>query len=92
MSHALRYLHRLLAHTVYDRKDSDSVVNSNELMLLYSMVTGYKLDMATTIAIKLHDVKHGHGAIRIGGIITAVAKFVGFDLDTNPHNCVKGDN
>ena len=43
VSHALRYLHRLFAHTIYGWKESDSVVNSNELMLLYSMVNWHKI-------------------------------------------------
>ena len=85
MSYALIYLHHLFSHTIYGRKESDSVVNSNELMLLYCKVNGHKIDMATTFALKLHDVKHSHGVIKIRGIVTANAKFVGFNLETPPY-------
>ena len=40
ISHSLRYMHRLLAHTVLGRKESNGQVNSVELDILFAMVNG----------------------------------------------------
>ena len=47
--------------------------------------------MATTIALKLYDVKHGHGVIKIRGIIIAITKFIGFNMKTLPYQSVDSD-
>ena len=52
MSHALRYLYRLMEHSLFLRKEGDSVVTTMELNLLYCMVNNTQLDICHVLASK----------------------------------------
>ena len=55
-SHALRYLHRLMSHSLFPRKEGDSVVNTMELNILYGMVNNIQLDICHVLASKFKDI------------------------------------
>ena len=91
LSLALKYLHRLMAHALFPRKDGDSVVSTTKLTLLYYMCNNIKLDICHAIAIKLKDVAtKSAGAIKVGGLITTITRYVGFDMENMPFQRLKG--
>ena len=55
-SHALRYIHRVMAHTIFGRKEGDSVIPNTELQILYCLVHDKKIYLCHAIALKLRDV------------------------------------
>ena len=66
---ALRYLHRVMSHSLFPRKEGDFVVTTMELNVLYCMVNNIKLDVCHVIASKFRDVTTKKaGAIKIGEI------------------------
>ena len=78
-SPALKYLYRLMAHSLFPRKDGDSVVTTTELTILHCMCNNIQLDICHAIALKLKDVAtKSSGAIKVGGLITNIACYVGF--------------
>ena len=69
-SHALRYLHRLMAHSLFPRKEGDSVVNTMELNILYGMVNNIQLDICHVLASKFKDITiKRSGVIKVGGLV-----------------------
>ena len=48
-SPALKYLHRLIAYSLFSRKEGDSVVTTAELNILYCMIDDRKLDVNHTL-------------------------------------------
>ena len=92
ISHSLRYMHRLLAHTVLGRKESDGQVNSVELDILYAMVYGHKMELSHVIALRLSDIaKASRGTIRMGFVVLALAQYKGFDIASITYPKCKGD-
>ena len=88
---ALKYLHRLMAHSLFPRKEGDSVVTTTELNVLHCMVHDRKLDVCHALAGKLRDVAtKPTGAIKVGGIVTAIAKYLNFDIENMPFEKVQG--
>ena len=82
---ALKYFNRLIAHALFPRKDGDSVVSIIKLTLLYCLCNVTKLDICHAIAFKLKDVANkSAGAIKVGGLITNIASYVGFDVESMP--------
>ena len=70
-SYALRYIHRVMAHTIFGRKEEDSVIPNTELQVLYCMVHNRKIDVCHAIALKIKNVAQKfNAAIRIGGLVT----------------------
>ena len=55
ISHAVRYLHRIMAHSLFPRKEGDFVVTAVELNLLYCMVNNIQLDICHVLASKFKD-------------------------------------
>ena len=91
LSPALKYMHRLISHSVFSRKEGDSVVSTTELALLYCMMHNRKLDICHALANKFRDVATKMtGAIKIGGMVTAIASFLGFDIENMPFTEVRG--
>ena len=91
-SHSLRYLHRLMAHSLFPRKEGDSVVTIIELNLLYCMVNNRQLDVCHVIATKLRDVATKRiGAIKVGGMVLSIANYLGFDVDNMPFAQLHGN-
>ena len=91
-SHSLRYLHRLMANSLFPRKEGDSVVTIIELTILYCMVNNRKLDVCHVIAIKLKDVVTKRiGAIKVGGLVLSITNYLGFDVDNMPFAQLHGN-
>ena len=66
-SPSLKYLHRLMSHSLFPRKEMDYMVSTIELNILYCMVNDRKLDICHAIARKLRDVaKKVTMAIKVG--------------------------
>ena len=62
-----------------------------ELNILYCMVNDRKLDLCHALAGKLRDVAAKvTGAIKVGGLVTTTAKYLGFDNENMPFEKVKG--
>ena len=90
-SHCLKYLHRLMSHSLFSRKEGFTVVTINELNILYCMINDRKLDLCHAITIKLRDVANKiSGEIKVGGMVTTLAKYLGFDVENMPFDRVKG--
>ena len=91
LSYALRYIHRLMAHTIFGRKGGDAVVTKIELTILFCMVNNIKLDICHAIALKLKDVATRYSSIiKIRRIVIAIAKYYEFDLSIWEYDKVKG--
>ena len=70
-SYALRYVHRVMAHTIFERKEADLIITNTKLQVLYCMVHNRKIDLCHAIALKIKDIaKKFNAAIRIGGLVT----------------------
>ena len=90
-SRALRYVHHLMAYTIFNRRESDLMVITTELMILYCIVHNKKLDICHVITLKFKDVATKYLiAIKIGGLVTVIAKYYGFDMSTIDFDKVKG--
>ena len=80
-----------MAHTIFGRKEGDGVVAKIELTILYCIVNDRKLDICHAIALKLKGVATKYFfAIKIGGLVMAIANYNGFDLSSWDYNKVKG--
>lgn len=77
-----RYLHRVMANTLFGRGDSDGSVRQDELLFLWAMLHGVHLDTGSHMVRHLLKVaKKGDGSIVIGGLITAIAHHFDYDLE-----------
>ena len=92
-SHSLRYLHRLMSHSLFPRKEGDSVVSTIELNILYGMVNNIQLDVCHVLASKFKDLTiKTSGVIKIGGLVLAIASYVGFDIENMPFDKLPGSS
>ena len=67
------------------------MVTINELNILYCMVNDRKLDLCHVIVIKLRDVTNKMSrVIKVGGMVTTLAKYLGFDVENMSFDKVKG--
>ena len=90
-SPALRYLHRLIKYSLFPRKDGDSMVTITELNILYCMCNNEKLDVCHAIMLKLKDVATKMaGAVKISGLVTDIAYYIGFNINNMPFEKLKG--
>ena len=90
-SSTLKYLHRLIAHSLFLRKKRDFVVSTTELNILYCMVNDRKLDICHAIVIKLRDVATKMSeAIKVGGMVNIIANYLGFDVEHMTFDKVNG--
>jgi hypothetical protein len=82
-SHAFRYVHRVLAHTILAREHSTGAVNQKELFFMWAMLTGQKVSGGFWLCKQFkHLADVNLGAITIGGLITAIAVHFGFNPAT----------
>ena len=90
-SQVLKYLHRLISHSLFGRKEANLVVLTIELTILYCMVHDQKVDICHALVRKFRDVvTKTSGAIKIGGFVTTIASYLGFDMENIPFEKVKG--
>ena len=76
-SHALRYVHCVMAHTIFGRREWDSVIPNTKLQVLYYMVHERKIYLCHAIALKLKDVVQSFNmAITIGHLVTIFVHYV----------------
>ena len=84
-------MHRVMSHSLFPRKEGDSVVTTMELNVLYYMVNNIKLDVCQVIASKFKDVATKRaGVIKIGGLVLSIANYLGFDIDNMPFDKLLG--
>ena len=63
-----------MSHSLFSRKEEDSLVTIIELNVLYCMVSNIKLDVCHVIASKFKDVATKWvGAIKIRGLVLSIA-------------------
>ena len=79
-----------MAYSLFPRKDGDSVVTKTKLFILFCMCNNIQLDICHALALKLKDVTNkSSGAIKVGGLITNITCYVGFDIDNLPFQKLK---
>ena len=67
------------------------MVSTTDLNILYCMINDRKLDICYAITVKLRDVATKMTrAIKVGGLVTTIANYLGFDMENMPFNMVKG--
>ena len=80
-----------MAHSLFPRKERDSVVTTTELNILYCMVNDRKIDVCHALAGKLRDViAKVTEAIKVGGLVTTIAKYLNFGIENMPFEKIKG--
>ena len=80
-----------MSHSLFPRKEGDSVVTTMELNVLYRMLNNIKLDVYHVLASKFKDITTKRtGAIKVGGLILSIANYVGFDIDNMPFDKLPG--
>ncbi|KAL0405378.1 UNVERIFIED_CONTAM: hypothetical protein Slati_3851700 [Sesamum latifolium] len=63
-----RYLHRVLAHTLFGRGDSEGVVRRSELFVMWAMVNDFSIDTGSLLARQFSKIANSNvGAIVLGG-------------------------
>lgn len=81
MHPSIRYVHKLLAGTMFSRTET-SVVLVNEFFILRGLFTKqmYKANMGYILAQLLVEVKHYTACVSYGGTVTAILDACGVDL------------
>ena len=81
-----------MAHSLFPRKEGDSVVTIIELTILYCMVNKKQLDVCYVIATKLKDLATKRmGAIKVGGLVLSIVNYLGFNVDNMPFAQLHGN-
>ncbi|KAK4415168.1 hypothetical protein Salat_2624000 [Sesamum alatum] len=69
-----RYLHRVLAHTLFGRGDSEGVVRCSELFVLWAMVNDFQIDTGSFFIRQFSKIANSESdVIVLGGFITLIA-------------------
>lgn len=78
----LRYLHRIMPHTLFGREDNDGNVCFDHLFM-WSILNNVKMDTWSFLARHLLKVGRAQsGTIAVGGLIKAITHFYEYDLDS----------
>ena len=78
---------RVMSHSLFPRKEGDSVVTTIELNVLHCMVNNLKLDACHVLASKFkYMATKRAGAIKIGGLVLSIVNYRGFDINNMPFN------
>jgi len=86
-----RYLHRIMANTLFGRGDSDGNVRIDELAFMWAIFNNVKMDTGSFLVRHLLKVGRAQsGSIVVGGLITAIAEFLEYDLAGR--EMIKGNN
>ncbi|KAK4426562.1 hypothetical protein Salat_1424800 [Sesamum alatum] len=76
-----RYLHRVLAHTLFGRGDSAGVVCHSELFVLWGMVNNFQIDTSSFLICQFSKIANSESdAIVLGGFVTPIALHAGLSL------------
>lgn len=78
---AIRIMHRFIASTVLARGDSEGKVRLSDLLLLWAMMENREepIDSGSHLARQFQSISNtSHGAIVNGGLITTIAKHLGY--------------
>ncbi|KAH6767782.1 hypothetical protein C2S52_018765 [Perilla frutescens var. hirtella] len=76
-----RYLHRILASTVFDRRENDGL-RTSELFTLWALLNAVHLNFGAFFLEQLQRQAHmDNGWICIGGLVTPIAEHFNVDLD-----------
>jgi len=86
-----RYVQKCLAYSMFGRGDSQGVISQTELFFMSSMISETPVNVAAFVAAHLSKVgKAVSGDICVGGIITQIATFLGYDPVEQQHAPVAG--
>ena len=92
-NHVLRYLHRVMALSLFGRGESTGVVSRVELLFLWAMANNVQVNSgAWFLKHLLHVAKSPTGKICVGGLLTAIAQHFGFSQQAYPHPPVPGSH
>jgi len=76
---AIRYFHRVLAHTIFGRGDSTGVVNLRELYIIHCVFAHKQVNSAAFMLVHMFKMAtSGNGPIAFGGLITSITYALGF--------------
>ena len=76
---AIPYFHRVLAHTIFGRRDSTGVVNLTELYIIHCVFAHKQVNSAAFMLAHMFKMAtSGNGPIAFGGLITSIAYALGF--------------
>ncbi|KAL6585873.1 hypothetical protein OROMI_002517 [Orobanche minor] len=77
---AVRYVQRLMAHTITGRYSNRNVVQNFELKMLYAMISGKKVKFSKDLLRFFIGEDETNNPIVMGGFVTAMARHAGIDL------------
>lgn len=89
---AIRYFHRVLAHTIFGRGDSTGVVNLRELYFIHCIFARKLVNSAAFMLAHMFKMAtSGNGPIAFSGLITSIAYALGFSERIVPLSPVQGN-
>lgn len=83
-NHAILYLHKILAHTLFGKEENITFVSRDELFIMYCASQGRPVNAATFMLVNLDKIVRGtQGIILIGGLVTMIADVIGLRYPLN---------
>jgi hypothetical protein len=75
---AIRYFHKILAHTLFGKEVNNTVVSRDELFILLCVDQGPHVNVVTFMMERfVHLAKNNRTPIIIGGLVTMIADAIG---------------
>ena len=85
---AIRYFHKMLAHTVFGKEENQTAVSKDEIFLLYCMHQGHPINAVPFLMQTFYRIiDNPDEPIIIGGLVTMIAHALGLrhQLNRCPH-------
>lgn len=77
----IQYVHRILANTIFGKGDRDGMVHQTELLILWSMLYDFRINISFYIVKQFTKVAcTTRGAIVLGGLITLIVLTLDIDI------------
>ena len=93
---AIRYFHKILAHTLFGKEQNISLVSRDELFILFCASQNRPVNAATfMLANFVRIIETAHTPILIGGLVTMIANAIGMRqplLGLNPYGGIRPMN
>ncbi|KAI5411807.1 hypothetical protein KIW84_056759 [Lathyrus oleraceus] len=75
---AIRYFHKILAHTLFGKEHNRTFVSNDELFIMYYASQAQPVNAATFMIANLDRItQDNHGPILVGGLMTMIANAIG---------------
>ena len=75
---AIRYFHKILAHTLFGKEENNTIVSRDELFILLCVDQGRQVNIVTFMMERfVHLAKNNRTPIIIGGLVTMIADAIG---------------